>query len=107
MKPHGTRWRNWMLPARYMRQHHVIAVNRNKPVDQADESRKIDLKWRNAVLRSLAIRLAHFTSVAKAVTPYRARGFGDSMASKITRAQSSGVDFELSRPSFAPAHAPE
>src|SRR5438876_4474782 len=171
----------------------MIAVNRNKPVDQADESGKIDLKWRNSdlrslykvgmarhrdgfaderrkseqvadpdlwqarnqvgagnaagrerisyrsshefpvgsgsvidkkgicarecrqtdlagggaasrvtrylrrrkasTIRSLAIRLAHFTSVAKAVTPYCGRGFGDSLASNIMRSQSSGVLF--------------
>src|SRR5882724_9943200 len=107
------------------RSSHEFPVGSRKIIDKkgicARQCRQTDLAGGRAVsrltrylrrrkastIRSLAIRLAHFTSVAKAVTPYRGRGFGDSMARKITRAQSSGVDFERSRPSFAPAHAPE
>jgi hypothetical protein len=62
------------------------------------------------IIASMALsgsrRFAHLSTVASGVTPYRALGFGASIAIRIIRAQSSGVVFDFARLLFAPDQEP-
>jgi len=53
MKPHGARGVYWMLPARYICQNHVVAVDANQPVHRGQKRGEKYFQWRNTELHAL------------------------------------------------------